>query len=454
MQKRNSNFLWGNTTIGTEMYVSDGTAAGTKLFKEFITGYLGGEPRNMRVIGNKMYLAAQGSKNNHELWVSDGTASGTKLVKEINSIGPSDPRDITPIGTKGKFLFTADEATYGRELYISDGTAAGTKLVKDIWPGGGFKDSSPDYLTHLNGKVYFIARPGKPAIWELFVTDGTAAGTKQLSSGTFEQFGRPRYLAAFQDKIWFAGSAKDKKSGIELWVHDPAKGTTSLFKDILPGSFGSAPDYLTPIGSRHMWFRATTAFGAELWATDGTSTGTVLVKDIHVGSSSSGPNGIVGERHRFGTTAGGNLYFVANDGANGGELYTVGNDGTSSYLGAGCGTATRVPTISATDPVLGKTMTMEGTDAYVGSTRFLVMGLPSLSGLTVSTGCTSWVDLTIPHVIFGISKMTTSTWSLGLPIPSSTSYAGVQVALQGWYLPTDAPAGWDLTNGLLLTVGK
>jgi ELWxxDGT repeat protein len=134
-------FRFGNTTIGQEMYVSDGTPAGTVLFKEFVSGFRGGEPRNLRRVGNRMYFAAQGAKNNHELWRTDGTASGTVLVKEINPAGPSNPADITPIGSRGRFVFTADEATFGRELYISDGTATGTKLVKDIWPGGGFRDS-------------------------------------------------------------------------------------------------------------------------------------------------------------------------------------------------------------------------------------------------------------------------------------------------------------------------
>src|SRR5262245_16839844 len=53
-----------------------------------------------------------------------------------------------------------------------------------------------------------------------------------------------------------------------------------LLKDIIPGSVGSTPDYLTAVG-RMLFFAADDGVHArELWKSDGTPPGTTLVKDI------------------------------------------------------------------------------------------------------------------------------------------------------------------------------
>ncbi len=58
------------------------------------------------------------------------------------------------IGSTLYFAATAGTAT-GRELFISDGTAAGTLLVQDILLGTGSSD--PQSLTVMNGRIYFVA---------------------------------------------------------------------------------------------------------------------------------------------------------------------------------------------------------------------------------------------------------------------------------------------------------
>ena len=49
-------------------------------------------------------------------------------------------------------------ATNGWELWKSDGTAAGTVLVKDI--RAGHDGSIPGYLTNVNGTLFFQANDG------------------------------------------------------------------------------------------------------------------------------------------------------------------------------------------------------------------------------------------------------------------------------------------------------
>lgn len=64
-----------------------------------------------------------------ELWSSDGTAAGTKLVSDILS-GPigSSPRFLFP--WRDKLLFTAFRPDYrAANFYVTDGTPAGTQLL-------------------------------------------------------------------------------------------------------------------------------------------------------------------------------------------------------------------------------------------------------------------------------------------------------------------------------------
>src|SRR5947209_4656160 len=94
----------------------------------------------------------------------------------------------TPVAMNGVLYFTADDNDHGSgagyELFRSDGTAAGTYMVKDINPGAG--SSMPANLTNVNGTLFFTANDGVHGA-ELFHSDGTAAGTymvKDINPGS------------------------------------------------------------------------------------------------------------------------------------------------------------------------------------------------------------------------------------------------------------------------------
>jgi len=56
-------------------------------------------------------------------------------------------------------LFASDDGVSGEELWATDGTPAGTWMVKDIDPAPN-ADSFPDFLTNMNGTVFFAAHDG------------------------------------------------------------------------------------------------------------------------------------------------------------------------------------------------------------------------------------------------------------------------------------------------------
>ncbi len=99
----------------------------------------GSGPRLVFVADNRA-ITPQAS-NGRELWISDGSAAGTVMLVDINTqrdgsrrtMG-SDPERLTVVGNT--LYFTADNGLLGRELFKTDGTAIGTQLVKDIDQNG------------------------------------------------------------------------------------------------------------------------------------------------------------------------------------------------------------------------------------------------------------------------------------------------------------------------------
>ena len=75
-----------------------------------------------------------------------------------------------------RFFFSAYAAGTQYELYKSNGMAAGTKLVEEI-NAGGFMGSSPADLTNVGSKLMFTADDGAHGT-ELWKSDGTKRGTK------------------------------------------------------------------------------------------------------------------------------------------------------------------------------------------------------------------------------------------------------------------------------------
>ena len=107
------------------------------------TGASDSNPQQFVSIGNGTVLfRATDVTNGQELWVSDGTSAGTVLVKDINAgSNNSGPSNLVSLGN-GTVLFSAtDGVVNGTELWVSDGTSAGTVLVKDI--NAGTSGSSP-----------------------------------------------------------------------------------------------------------------------------------------------------------------------------------------------------------------------------------------------------------------------------------------------------------------------
>ena len=307
-------FVANDGTSGEELWLTDGTAHGTRRMKDIRPGLNGSQPQHLTDMQGTLYFAADNGLAGTELWKSDGTVEGTLLVKNLRSKSDgSEPRDLTAVGDK--LFFVANDGERGAELWISDGTAHGTKLLKEIVDGEG--SSNPQQLTAVGGRLFFTAVDTERGA-ELWTSDGTEAGTKLVKDLVAGNEGsQPADLTAVGERVFFTATTED--SGTELWVSDGTAAGTEQVLDIRQGSGSSQPGDLTSVGNVLYFHAHDGLVGDELWSSDGTASGTALVKDIRPGASGSSPAEL--------THVDGQLYLRAHDGEHGAELWI--SDGTA-----------------------------------------------------------------------------------------------------------------------------
>lgn len=223
-----------------ELWKSDGTNAGTVQVKDIYPGYdaqnnyfYSSSPQKLINVNGTLFFSACDSEidsnnQNFELWKSDGTATGTIKVKDIR-VGTfnygSFPSSLT--NANGVVYFNASDGVHGNEMWKSDGTEAGTILVKDIntLP---FAPSDPSGFTNINGTIYFGASDNNIG-QELFKTDGTANGTVGYNIRFLSESSSPEYLTNVNGKLFFIAT-NGGQSGRELWVLDTNLLSTSEYK--------------------------------------------------------------------------------------------------------------------------------------------------------------------------------------------------------------------------------
>ena len=345
-------FAGTDASSGTELWRSDGTAAGTYRVSDICAGACSSEPHDIVVSGSRIFFNAWDTAAGAELWTSDGTPAGTHRVADIQpgSIG-SDPQYLT-VTTAGVF-FTADDGTHGRELWFASSNGTGANLVTDLSPGSQSTNLSPLAVLgadvvfgasvvggSLSGRNLYRANGGGAQLLAqnfesiaggvvpsegfvavgsrlvfqgndtstgpVWVTDGTAAGTHQLD--TAAGLVSTTLIAATGDIGGLSG-----RDGYYFFGYTGAPGTVNLWRtdgtDAGTIQYAALPQPFVTSGMAQLngkiYFAGGrfSASGIELWSTDGTPAGTAQVADLNPGAADSSPDGL--------TVLGANLYFAA-----------------------------------------------------------------------------------------------------------------------------------------------
>jgi ELWxxDGT repeat protein len=201
----------------------------------------------------------------------------------------------------------------------------------------------------------------------------------------------------------------------------------------------SAPVVLAAVGSRRVFFTADDGVhGRELWQSDGSAAGTRMLAELRSGTADPGVTALHVRRD-------GLLLFAADDGVHGSELFVHDPGAVAVADTGGCGT-TLAPRLSATDPVLGGSVSVQ-CQVNVPAAGMVVLGFPGNALLPGS--CRVRMDLGLPFALVPV----TLPGSAVLAVPASQTLAGLHLVLQPFGGPTQMPLGVDIGNAVHLRLG-
>ena len=272
---------------GSAVWKSDGTAAGT--LRVIGTGDRGliGVASLVALDGTLYFMGDETSdfNSNSHLWKTDGTPSGTARVSDASA-------QFTPLEVANGALYFTGADPSPHELFGSDGTAAGTVQVTNL---GGDNWQMPQGVQWVNGRLVFLAGDRPQGFFgemtNLYSSDGTVGGTRVITQFADTSL-FPVYDPAGQarGRWYFAGGSQTAQ---QLWTTDGTPAGTARLTN-LAGGLGFAT-HILPVGSAVYFFGNDGNSGVELWKLDEASiaqavTGPTFAAGLFLESRPAAPN--------------------------------------------------------------------------------------------------------------------------------------------------------------------
>ena len=274
-------FLADDGVHGVELWVTDGTEAGTRMVDDLNpSGDISIYDMAPFQDGVLMGLADDGDSNNHELWFSDGTAAGTYRVMDIDPTGGSEPWAIEQVGDVA--YFSASNGVDGSEPWVTDGTEAGTRMVADVFTGSG--SSTPQEFTAFGDQVVFSAKDDTTdgrAGYSMWISDGTEAGTIEFfepGQSPTQSIGSQSELTTIDGLVYFNSATHDgTTAGQGVFASDGTSGGTVLLTAVNPNGRAFTGFFDMPAGVMFNSADDSLTGSTYWWVTDGTSAGTTKI---------------------------------------------------------------------------------------------------------------------------------------------------------------------------------
>lgn len=207
-----------------------------------------------------------------DLWRSDGTVQGTfPITSDLELPRPSSTAHLIPYGLfvpeLGLFFFSAGTTESDYELWATDGTTTGTRQVADLNSSG---SSYPGEMVAFGGRLFFLRRASVSSdSLEFWTSDGTAAGTFQVKD-LYEGEDHITELRVVGDKLLVL--AYSPGGQLAVWRSNGTAAGTMLVSEVAPWFVSE----LTVAGDKLFFgIKASSIYPTELWVTDGTTGGTI-----------------------------------------------------------------------------------------------------------------------------------------------------------------------------------
>ena len=476
---RGTTFFTGRTAqTGRELWRTTGKAETTRLVLDLEKGPVGASIGPLVELNGALYFQGR-EQFDYRVYRSDGTGPGTNVLFDAvpNATSKGVAYGLTP--WNGKLYFSASGPNLEFDLFVSDGTTAGTQKLNQVMPNVTFGTFNfYDAGTHL---AWVTGKTASTIFNDLWVTDGVTA--KKL-----DQFGETvksvnAIVGTHEGQLYvFADTA----SGLGFWRVDPVTGATQklgpftsgliyemwvangevyLFKEDFPSELlhivrideaTQSEVYLTaPIENNPyidsiehasvgdtLYFTARQNGIQEIYLTDGTVAGTRTLASVMPASSVAGTPWTSEPREL--TLVGGKLAFIGEDPQGNAKAYTVSNIGSHALdLGPHSGG----PTLHASPPKLGQTLTLYGNHAQGMGNVLMYPGEPRALALPLAPGSLAWLD---PLSSVSLGRTTSSNWSLSITLPASPALVGSFATVQAF---SNAPVP-VATNGVMLILGS
>ncbi|MFM2049308.1 MAG: hypothetical protein RI955_1856 [Bacteroidota bacterium] len=250
-------------------------------FKNFVSNFHGA--KRLLIYRDQLVIGAMDStQTNEQLWISDGTAGGTKNITNVYiDYNHCSIFNFLFLNEFKKILyFNSYDTVNGCEPNYIDQSFDSVRVLKDIYKGGfcfnNYNIISASNFCNFKNEMYFLGVDSTNGS-QLWKTDGTENGTRMikkiinLKTDQNKSYSLNRQIFSNSDYLFVSPVRYDTIYGNELYI---GKNDSFELFDLSPGQWSSNPQYFY-LHNNHVYFVAHDWLdNYNLWVSDGTKVGT------------------------------------------------------------------------------------------------------------------------------------------------------------------------------------